>query len=160
LSFKSLIQDKENKKGVEKVYIKLLAFGISDFGESNQIWEKFKESRSSHPSKRKEFDLLVCEFLSQSKIQKEDFNVKQILALSFQDRSEKNIQNQQEVIALLEKIFPSKIEVSSMTPSPIHFGPLEGFLSDSFSDIDLKTLFLSLGFWVIVYYLIIYYLYF
>ncbi len=167
--FKSLISKSEfdYKEDIEKKYIKLLAFGISDFREANKIWEKLQERNSNLDNNQMnplDLDLMVYEHLSQNKISPDQFGAKQILSLTYQELQAEEAQalrlSSVQALESLDKIFPQKMNVSSMTPSPLHFGPLEGFFSDSNSDIDIKTLILTIGFWFSVYTLIIYYLYF
>lgn len=144
---------------MEKKYIKLLAFGISDFTEANRIWEKIHEKvidREDTQINPLDLDLVVYEHLSHNTMSKKQFGAKQILSLTCLD-SQKDSAH---AMDRLEKIFPQNLNVSSMTPSPIHFGPLEGFFSDSSSAVDIKTLFLTIGFWFFIYTLIIYNLYF
>ncbi len=155
MSFNSLISSEEKNDSIEKIYTKLLAFGVRDFTEYNRIIEKFQKISSSQISNDKLIDQLVYEHLSQEQIPETDFSVKHVLALTFSEKK-----NYGKILSNIDSIFPQRTKVSSMIPSPIHFGPLEGFLSDSFSDIDLKTLFITIGIWMIVYGLIIYTLYF
>ncbi len=165
--FKSLISKNENdnREDIEKKYIKLLAFGISDFREANDIWEKLQERNSNLGDNQTtpfDLDLVVYEHLSQRKISPDQFGAKQILSLTYQALPDEQALRPGSAQALesLDEIFPQKMNVSSMTPSPLHFGPLEGFFSDSNADIDIKTLILTIGFWFFIYTLIIYYLYF
>ena len=155
MSFNSLISSEEKNDSIEKIYTKLLAFGVRDFTESNRIIEKFQKISSSQISNDKLIDHLVYEHLSQEQIPETDFSVKYVLALTFPEKK-----NYGKIPSNIDSIFPQRTKVSSMIPSPIHFGPLEGFLSDSSSDIDLKTLVITIGIWMIVYGLIIYTLYF
>ena len=160
MNFNSLLSNKkiENQKGIEKIYFNLLAYDISDFTEANKIWEKLKKSQSKLDTRinNSSLDLVVYEYLSQESINSNAFGPKQILSLICLD-SQKDSAH---AMDRLEKIFPQNLNVSSMTPSPIHFGQLEGFFSDSSSAVDIKTLFLTIGFWFFIYTLIIYNLYF
>ncbi|MBP6739673.1 MAG: hypothetical protein KA146_06765 [Leptospiraceae bacterium] len=160
MNFNSLLSNKkiENKKEIEKIYFNLLAYGISDFTEANKIWEKLKKSQSKLDTRinNSSLDLIVYEYLSQKSINSNEFGAKQILSLTCLDSPADSTN----ALEKLEKIFPQNLNVSSMTPSPIHFGPLEGFFSDSNSAVDVKTLILTIGFWFFIYTLIIYNLYF
>lgn len=156
LNFKSLISSEvERADGSQKLYTKLLAFGIRDFSEAYRIIEKFKEQNELRSNKPTSVDKAVYEHLSQKEISESDFNVKHILALTFEKELE-----QEKKLSKIENIFPHRTKVSSMVPGQIHFGPLEGFLSGSFSNINIKTLVLTISFWMIIYGIILYYLYF
>lgn len=160
MNFKSLLSNKEfsKKKEIEKIYFNMLAYGIYDFKEVNTIWEKLKKNQSEMNSQinKPGLDLVVYEYLAKESINPKDFGVKQILSLLYLDSQIDSSQASDK----LEKIFPKNINISSMTPSPIHFGPLEGFFSDSSSAVDFKTLILTIGFWFFIYSLILYNLYF
>lgn len=161
LNFKRLIHFDigSDKKYIEKKYFKLLALGISDFNEMIKVWERItsEELKTNKPIKSNDLDLFVYEYLSNNTIKEKNFSAKHVLALT---QIKNNSIEPEKAIEKLEKIFPQKIDVSSMTPSPIHFGPLEGFLSGSISNIDLKTLLITVGFWFSIYGIIIYYFYF
>ena len=161
MTFKSLKSYKKSDDSsiVEKIYTKLLAFGVHDLSEVNQIIEKYNSMNlESKKNESNIIDLLVYEHLSQKHVPLENFQVKHILSLASSNELVNNSDSAQ-LLNQLDKIFPQKTKISSMTPNPIHFGPLEGLLSDSFSNIDIKTLLFTIGFWMIVYGLIFYYLY-
>lgn len=160
MNFESLFSNKDfsKKKEIEKIYFNLFAYSIYDITEINTIWEKLKRNQSEMNSQinKPSLDLVVYEYLAKESINPNDFGVKQILSLLYLDSQI----NSSQASDKLEKIFPKKINISSMTPSPIHFGPLEGFFSDSSSAVDFKTLILTIGFWFFIYSLILYNLYF
>ncbi len=156
LNFKRLIHSQEDQ---DKKYFKLLALGISDFRVIIKILEKLEiqNLKTNTSIQNSEIDLFVYKYLSNDTLNDIDFSTKHALALT---QINNNPTELKLLINKLEKIFLHKIDVSSMTPSPIHFGPLEGFFSDSLSNIDFKTLLITVGFWFGIYGLIIYYFYF
>ena len=151
-------KEEDEKKEIEKFYFNLLAYGISDFSEANKIWIQLKKNNSEIDSSKTDsrLDVVVYEYLSKKDFDSNEVEAKQILSLTCLNAR----LDSKQALDRLEKIFPQNINISSMTPSPIHFGPLEGFFFDSGLAVDVKTLILTIGFWFFIYTLIIYNFYF